>query len=290
MSNMHARRFVKPVGGAAAAAALIAALVLTPVGSLAQSFLNIFEPTRLAAVPLTTADMQSLRNMPNLDAYGSMGAVSQPRFQQVTSAARAAAASGLTLHLRATLPSDVPSRVVYEAASRGVATFTFSAARARAAAHGKALPAMPDGLDGSSLQVTVGPAVAAIYDGSTDMMNVRQGSLPTLIIAQAAAPRVTSTGATVRQIEAYLLRLPGISPALARQIKAIGDPNATLPIPIPVDSASAQTVRVQGVSGLAIGDNTGIGSVVVWVKGGMVYGVGGTLPQDQVLAIADSLH
>jgi hypothetical protein len=114
--------------------------------------------------------------------------------------------------------------------------------------------------------------------------------LPSLAVIQAAAPHLTSTGASVQDIESYLLVQPGISPQLAAEIRSIGDPSATLPLPIPVDKATAQAVQVDGVSGWAIGDNTGIGSAVVWVKNHRVYAVAGTLPEDQVLAAANSLQ
>jgi hypothetical protein len=57
-----------------------------------------------------------------------------------------------------------------------------------------------------------------------------------------------------------------------------------------MNMAHSESVTVQGVQGLAVGDSTGLGSVVVWVKGGIIYGVGGTLPESQVIAIANSLR
>jgi hypothetical protein len=116
------------------------------------------------------------------------------------------------------------------------------------------------------------------------------GALPALVVVQARRPTVESTGASVADIESYLLAMPGISPALAAQIKAIGDPASTVPVPIPLNMATASTVSVDGVSGLAVGDNTGLGGGVIWQKDGMVYGVAGPLPIDQVLAVANSLR
>jgi hypothetical protein len=171
---------------------------------------------------------------------------------------------------------------------------------------------MPASLDGSTLQMTVGPAVVTTYGGDmTRALGAARGlhghnpvgiarhavaaeatssDLPSLAVIQAAAPRLTSTGASVQDIESYLLAQPGISPQLAAEIRSIGDPSATLPLPIPVDKATAQAVQVDGVSGWAIGDNTGIGSAVVWVKDHQVYAVAGTLPENQVLAAANSLQ
>ena len=313
MVQLNSRRFAGPVGGVIAAAALVGALALTPVGSLAQSFITIFEPQQVAAVPVTPGEMQSL---PDLRDYGTMTQRTRPAAQQVASAAAAAAASGLLVPTPASLPAGVPTDVTYTVLSQGTASFTFSAAKAQAAAAatGKTLPPMPAGLDGSTLQATIGPAVVATYGGTVGISGgdttprgrhagikgvavatgraaaQREGDIPSLVVAEAAQPRITSTGATAQEIEDYLLEQPGVSPQLAAEIKAIGDPTTALPIPIPMERATAQTVQVQGTSGLAVGDNTGIGSGVIWEKDGVVYGVAGALPESQILAIADSLQ
>ncbi len=302
-------RLIKPLGSLATAGALILALALTPVGSLAQEFLTIFQPSQFAAVPVTTDELQGL---PNLSNYGTMKAGSGPTMKAASTAAEAATASGLTVLTPGALPASVPSTISYRVTSGATASFTFSAqkAAATAAATGKPLPPMPTGLDGSTLSVTLGPAVLTTYglpagfNASETTSKAREqgasapagssssllGRLPVLAIGQTPAPRVTSTGASREQIEAYLLAQPGVSPQLASAIKVIGDPNSTLPIPIPINLASGHPVTVQGVQGLAIGDNTGMGSGVMWQKGGMIYVVAGTLPEDQIMAIAQSLH
>ena len=95
---------------------------------------------------------------------------------------------------------------------------------------------------------------------------------------------------TATQLEDFLASQPGISPALAAQIRAIGDPITSLPILVPVDRANAGQVTLKnGVTAVVIGDNTGLGSAVIWVKGGIVYGVGGSLTKEQNLAIANQV-
>jgi hypothetical protein len=110
------------------------------------------------------------------------------------------------------------------------------------------------------------------------------------VIAEARAPVVTSTGVTATQLENFLASQPGVSPALAQQIKAIGDPITSLPIIIPVDRASeTQVTLANGASAVVVGDNTGLGSGVIWVKGGIVYGVAGSLSKEQYVAIANQI-
>jgi len=193
-------------------------------------------------------------------------------------------------HLQIRQPSHLPASVTgpgaFAIVSQGSGSFTFSAAKAEAAAQrqGKALPAMPANIDGSTLYLTVGPAVIESFG-----MGAGQ-QLPSLVVAQARVPRVESTGVSVRQLEDYLLSQPGISPTLAAQIRAIGDPSQTLPIPVPANLATSHPVTVQGVHGVAIGDSSGLGSAVIWVKDGVVYAVGGTLTEAEVLQVANSLH
>jgi hypothetical protein len=159
---------------------------------------------------------------------------------------------------------------------------------------------MPANIDGSKLFITGGPAVVTFYDdgtstaGTTGPTAVTGASpfsgMPKLVVAQGRPPVVQSDGVTVEQLQSYLLAQPGISPQLAAQIRAIKDPSSTLPVPIPVDMATSKKVTVQGVEGIFVGDSTGLGSAVIWQKDGIVYGVAGTLTEQQVLAVANSLH
>ncbi|HVD47124.1 MAG TPA: hypothetical protein VNG70_07575 [Candidatus Limnocylindria bacterium] len=278
----------RPVLGSLAAAAVIVALVVTGV---AQNALNFFHPTTVQPVTVSVADLQSLSG---LSEYGAFTWTKEPAPQLVTSAAEAATVSGLHVPVVATLPAGVSTTVSYAAMPQAVGVFTFDASKAAAAAAkaGKALPKMPAGMDGSKLTVTVGPAVVVIYGN----LNAGAGAdttklnLPQLIIGAATAPVVTSSGVTTQQLEDYLLSQPGVSPKLAAAIRAIKDPSTTLPIPIPVEYVSSTQVRVQGVDGVALGDNTGVGAAVIWIKNDTVYGVAGPLKQSAILDVANNLH
>ncbi|TMC52687.1 MAG: hypothetical protein E6J20_10880 [Chloroflexi bacterium] len=268
--------------------AAIAAVALVVVAFTFNGF--FFKPTTVKTVPVTVADMQALSQ---LGEYGTMTWTKQPQFQVATNAADASViAGGLKAPVVATLPAGVSTTVTYGAMSEAEATFTFSADKAKAAAasHGKTLPALPKGMDGATLTITVGPAIGEIYG------NLQQGSagssslnLPQLIVARSTAPTAKSTQVTVAQLEAYILDQPGISPELKKAIKAMGDPSTTLLIPIPVEYATSKDVTVQNVPGVALGDNTGVGSGVVWVKGGSVYVVAGSIKQNVAIDIANNL-
>jgi hypothetical protein len=277
----YRRQVVGGTGAAATVAALVGALTLTPAGSFAQSFISIFQPKSVTAVQVTSADLRKLQGLSRL------GTIHVPGGESSQSAGTAAAAGTLAgMHVvgPATLPAGVPNTVKYQVQPSTSASFTFSAAKARqeAVRSGKSLPAMPVAMDGSTLQVTLGAGVIAVYGQKND--------LPALVVGQMKAPTVSSTGVSAQQMENYLLSLPEVSPQLAAQIRAIGKPSSVLALPIPIDLAHSQDVQIQGVKGVAVGDNTGLGSVAIWEKDGIIYGVGGALTQDQVLAVANGLR
>jgi hypothetical protein len=281
------RPAMRPVFGGLAAAVALVLLIGTGV---AQDLFGIFSPTSITPVAVSVADLQSLSG---LSSYGTLTWTTQPQPQIVTSAAEAAAVSGLKVPVVSSLPVGVSTTVTYAAMPQAVGVFTFDRAKAEAAAAatGKTLPPMPSGMDGSTLTVTVGPAVVEVYGdmkaGSTS--DPTGFNLPQLIVAESTAPLVTSSHATAQEIEDYLLKQPGISPNLAAAIRAVGDPTKTLLIPIPIEYATATTVQVQGVNGVALGDNTGLGAAVIWIKNGVIYGVAGTLTQDVVVGVANHL-
>lgn len=273
--------------------ALAAAFVsVALLGTVIAQNLNInYQPTTVQPVPVTVADVQALSQ---LATYGTISWTEQPNLKVATSAADAESVSGgLKAPVVASLPAGVSANVTYGAMPQAQAVFTFSAAKAQAAAaaRGKTLPSLPAGIDGAQLTVTVGPAIGEIYGNLHQPAGSKPDdvNLPQLLVARSSAPSVTSTQVSVQQLENYILAQPGISPELAAAIKAIKNPSTTLVIPIPVQYATSKTVTVQGVQGVALGDNTGVGAGVIWVKNGSVYVVAGSIKQSDAIAIADNL-
>ena len=269
-----------------AAAAVLVALVVTAFANI----LPLFQPKTVEPIPVTVADLQSLSALSD---YGTLTWSQQPAPQVVLSAAEAEKVSGLHVPVVANLPAGVSSTITYAATPKAVAVFTFDAkkAAAAAAATGKSLPRLPAGMDGAKLTVTVGPAVVEVFGNlkSSSTTNSQEINLPQLIIGESAAPLVTSTQVSAKQLENYILSLPGLSPQLAAAIRSIGDPSTTLPIPVPIEYATSSKVSVQGVQGVALGDNTGLGSAVIWIKNGDVFAVAGPLKQSVVLTVANQL-
>jgi hypothetical protein len=267
---------------AAAAAIVIVATTLTMTG-LADSIFQIFEAKQFAAVSVTPTDLKTLDQ---LSEFGTLTWSGQPQPHMVASLAQASAETGLP-GITVTIPASVKagsSSPKYGAMTKTTATFVFNASKARdsAAAAGRTPPPMPAKLDGSTLVLTGGPAIVLSY---ADASHPDGG----VFVGVAKAPTVGSDGATVAEIQGYLLSQPTVSPALAAQIRAMGDPASTLPVPIPVGQAAAKNVGVHGTTGLFVGDSTGLGSGVLWQQNGLVYIVAGTLTEAETLAIANSL-
>jgi hypothetical protein len=109
-------------------------------------------------------------------------------------------------------------------------------------------------------------------------------------LVEAQAPRVTSTGASLETLERYLLAMPNVSPNLAAQLRALGDIQNTVPVPVVIDKQTARSVSIQGAKGLAVGDNTGLGAGVMWQKNGIIYVVAGPLSMDEVMSVANGLR
>lgn len=298
------RRLALPVGAGMLAAAVAGILVFGLGGLRTDRLLNPFEPRQSASAPAT---LEPLSSLSQLSDYGTVSDSGEPRPQWVADAATAAALSGMNVLTPATLPARISSPPSYSVVSGSRTTFTFSVEKARAAAEaqGKTLPPLPADIDGTTLEVTMHSAVLAVYgrDATGNGQASADGPLgpavaPELIVGQVMAPSVTSTGASASRIEQYLLSQPGISPELAAALKALGDPSAgagtvaltMLPIPVQGMSAAAHSVPIQGVSGLAIGDSTGLGGVVLWQKTGIVYVVAGALSEKDLVSVADSLH
>ena len=287
------RRWAQALVAAAAVATLFAGLTITGV---ADSFFTVFQPKQVAPVTVGKGDLSGL---PDLSQYGTLTIVTQPAYRQAATLDQARADTGIAPLRPATLPAGVPTDARIYAVSRGDATFRFDEAKLAAAAGrvSRTPPPMPSAIAASTLNVSGGPAVVQSYGGSFDPKldpksdpRAMPAGLPALLITQSKAPIVRSDGASVDELRAYLLAQPGISPELAAQIRAIGDPAQTLLIPVPMDLASGKSVTVRGTRGVFVGDSTGIGSAVVWVADGIVHVVAGSLTEKDLLAVADSLR
>ncbi len=266
---------------------LMGALGIVVAGTAAAASLTtIFQPTHVAPVSVSQSDVRAITALVGLGdnrlggglpgpngstafRFGTIRWSSAGSARPASSLSDAAAQAGFRIALPARLPRGVGA-VRQLMVQPGVsATVTFGASAA--------------GLAGSSLTLDARPAVLAEYGavGATDV--------PTLAVVAMPRPTALSNGATLSQIEAFLLRQPGVPPELAEEVRLLGDLRTILPVPVP-PGAAVHSVRVAGSPGVLLADSSNAAAAVVWEDGhGMVHVVAGILDPKDVLNVADQL-
>jgi hypothetical protein len=291
------QRWRAAVGGMAAALVLMAVLA-TPQGrSAAAQFLAQFRTERFEAVSLSTAQLDDLdKTFAELEQLGRVEGLEYledgPR--QVSTVAEAEQIAGFAPKMPdpSSLPagmSATPSAIMVLPA--GTVRFTFDQAKAQEYYRATGRPAvqLPDRFDGASVVVRTPATVVLRYGGSAGI-GTSPGGLG-LLVGQAGALTAEVEGdVSIEEMREFLLGLPGLSPQTVRQLRAIEDWRNTLPIPIPMDEVNWRRTTVAGAPGLLLGDNSGLGSIVVWQKDGRIYGVGGGYSAREVQRVADSLR
>lgn len=262
------RRALAAVGPRMAVAAsvvvLALAVVLTPAGrsAVAQALdgfrgeqleVVAFDPTSLQVEP---ADMQALAGLGEVD----LGGMAEPA--DVTDMAAAEAVAGIT---GPTLP-DTPDRLI--AAAPGQVRLTL------VARDGNGVPAE---LDGSVLEASIPGVIGAVY-GDAEM--------PRMVIGRSGLLQIDAVGASLEDIRAFLLSREELPADLRGQLAAIEDWQSTLPIPVPVDGPGWVDVTIDGRPGVAFGDSSGLGTLVLRDDADGITVVGGLIPVEDALAIA----
>jgi len=276
----------KPAAGALLAAVLVGTLAFTP---LAETIQKAFEPTQVSTVQVTRSDLQGL------EAFSGWGDVKQggdTSLKEAGSAQEAAQQSGLPeIQVRAGLPGKftaLPTSYGTVGQLNGTVTFTDKA---------------PSDLQGTTMTVQAGPGQALIYGDvqramtagkqATSPQDAASAAGPMLAIIEMRSPKVTSTGKSVSDIKAALLRQEGLSDNMRSLISSFDSPEGNLPLPIPVDYANATpTTLDDNTPATLVGDNTTLGAGVVWINKDThvvhaVVGVG--VNQDEVKAVANGL-
>jgi len=237
-------------------------------------------------------DVSALRALPALDAFGTIQGSVSPGMDEPESAAVASRDAGYALRLPAELPAALSKDAHYRVTRRTRTSFTFSRAKASqwAREHNVALHPLPAGLDGATYTIALQPITVVTYGAFSEEGSghaVRTARF--VAVVQGPVPTLTATGAPLRALTDWFAAQPGMSKRLVAQIQALGDPAQTIPIPVRFNEQTASKIVVDGVQGLVIGDETGIGSAIVWTKAGRLYAVAGTLPQSEIVALANDL-
>lgn len=251
----------------------------------AATFTTIFSPTHVAPVTVSRSDLRAIAVITGLSNGRPLGGLSRPNGSIATpvgtvrwsspaarpasSLAEASAQAGFSVPLPTHLPSGVGPVQQFTVQPRASVTVTFNS--------------RSSSLAGTTVTINAGPAVFAQYGatGSTDV--------PTLAVVTMRRPTAQSTGASISQIESFLLAQPGIPAQLAEEIRLLGDLRTTVPIPVP-SGAVEHSVHVHGWPAVLLSDRSNAAAGVIWEDGqGMLHLVAGIVDSQDVLNVAAQL-
>jgi hypothetical protein len=284
VASVDRRRPVFPRLSLRAGLAIGSVAILIAGTAAAATLTTIFAPTHVAPLAVNQSDLQAIGAFMggNSGALGGFSTPSgsrtlpfgtikwsSPPAQPVSSLGQAEAQAGFSVRLPTHLPAGVGALRRIAVQPRMSATVTFNSTSAS--------------LAGSSVTLDTGPAVLAAYGGTGG------NDVPTLGVATMPRPRAVSSGASLSQIEAFMLSQPGIPPELAEEVRLLGDLKTTLPVPVPA-RAAVRSVQVAGWPGVLLADPSNTAAGVIWEDGrGVLHAVAGLLDSQQVLNVADQL-
>lgn len=282
-------------------AILAASLSLPPVRAFADNFLGLFRIQQVSVVPFDPLNLpQNLKvDQPSIMQlftnnlkYEQLG-----QAQDVTSAAAASSLAGISVRLPASL-SGTPKISVQPGTKL---SFKVDLPRIQSLLNDAGFKdiQLPQQLDGQTVNAELPMIVTAMY-GDFQAAGPVTGRDPDIkggwcpdctVLVQLASPTVnTPDGVDLAAIGKAYLRLTGMTAAEADSFSQTVNWSTTLVIPVP-NFTSHDTVSVDGVNGVFIQQNQQYSSqyVLIWVKGGIVYGLTGYGSQQSALDIANSL-
>ncbi|HEX6684567.1 MAG TPA: hypothetical protein VF062_17315 [Candidatus Limnocylindrales bacterium] len=259
----------------------VIALVTGASVAAATDWVQIFRAEQIAPVTVEEADLVDL---PDLSAFGELEVTEKANVHKVSDAAAAAKATGLQVPVVSALPRGVTGEPTYRVGGKVSAVFTYSAAKAAqtAAAAGQTLLPPPEGLDGSQFRLVAGPGLMAVWS--------KGRGVPTLVVARAGTPTAYSTGVPFLTARDYLLSLPMLPKDIASQLRAFTGDGTTLPLVVSAERMTSSTTDIKGVPATVLTSRDGVMAGVVWVDGGVLTAVAGSLSADEVLSVARGLR
>ena len=158
------------------------------------------------------------------------------------------------------------------------------------------LPATIDGETVSfhiprGVQVQYGECPERVNEGAAQAGNSQQTFSCTFLLEVPSPIVDVPADLNLEQLAEIGLQLAGMSAVQARELCQTVDWKSTLVLLIPPSVRSYETVTVDGVQGTLMipANRRGPGSVVIWVKGGIIYWLAGPAGSSDAIALANSL-
>lgn len=290
---------------------LALALAFTPLNSLADQLFKTFRVQQFAAVTvrvpgmtqmpqpqqITPGEQQQIMQM--LAALGTPTTnATQDTVAEVPDSAAAQSfltQYGATLQVPGKLPAAFASTTArYGTAKPTTSSYVLNVAVAKQYLSLTNSPELnglpwPTGVDTLTFGLDTPAAVATFYGdgqqsgfGIVQMANLQNAGL-------GAGPALKLPDELdVNAFRAALLALPGLPQDTVAQLKNVKDWERTLIIPVPED-ATTKNVSIKGNAGLLVLDGQGRGSLLLWQDNGIMYAVGGTLSEADIMLVANNL-
>lgn len=267
-------------------AVLVVAMALVAWQTLqtgAQEAPVVFKVERFAAMEIDPVAFTPSKDRIELDIVGSLlePGLDEPEFAEVASQEEAEALLGYTLRRPASLPQGVADAPQWAVLSPVTFDYTVDLARWEAASEvlGLGETPMPLALDGATLTFDMSPVAFVGYGGDSPVLLLGQGKSPTLTVP----PQVDVEG-----LRELVLASPLLPPDVANQLGAMDNWNSTMVVPLPLSEATSREVSVDGVTGLLVSHQEE-GTLILWQKDGVLYGLYGEMAEADLLTVANSL-
>jgi hypothetical protein len=287
--------------GLALVAVLAISLAFPPVQAVANSFLKLFRVEQVRVLPIDAerlaGEMQQSTQLEGLFT-NSVKVEEDGQPQEVASAEEASARLGMPVRL----PTALETQPKIMLQPGGSVTFTIDLELMRAVLQemGRVDILLPDSLDGAVVKLDMPTGVVALYGDChmqerpvSDPDNPFPAELPACTsFFQMPSPSVDAPpDLDVPQIGQIYLQVLGMTPAEAAAFASNVDWTSTFVVPVPRYSSTNEEVQVDGVTGTLIKyrENGQQAFLLVWVKDGVVYALGGSGSGNDALQIAASL-
>lgn len=267
-------------------------LFVLPQGqALASALVLLFRGQTIQPIPTDYAHLQNAyRTLEELEHLGTRQGTLPKQLTTVSSTAAAGSIAGFSVAQPATLPKGIdPKPRAIKALAPTQVTLTLRASQANAYFKGiGSQQTLPATYDGEQLIVSF-PGVAVLEYAGPGGDKLYVGQAGQLVVNVAGS-------ASIAQLRAYLLTLPGLSRDTAAALQNISAWQTTIPLSVPTDRVGWTSTTVAGAlagSGVLLDDESGIASAVLWERDNHVQslGVGGWgIKASEVLAVASSLH
>lgn len=273
---------------ASAAAVLVAlSLVFTPAGTAVAGWLQVFRAEKFAPVTIDPAATRPASAQLNPTDFGAFEVQTEPKMRKLTNLSEA------QVEFAVRQPAYLPDGfevLELSASTPGEVIFRFDRAKSQAAFAQMGLQVnLPASMDGSTARVYVPGGVQQAWKGagSNSGLIFLQNPSPTLEL-----PKFLESKAT-REL---FYSLAGLQPEVVSQLEGFVESGNTAPVPV-MKGDTATQVEVDGAQGVLVthkpavaGKNAPEGSYLVWQKGGVVYVLGGTVSDAELVKIANSLN